>query len=130
MDLTARTLGNGLGLWIAVALLGGLTVPGRPTTGAAVINFLVIGLVLALVNSIIKPVAKIVTFPLYIVSFGLFAFVINGLMLVLASHVTGWLAAVSPLPGLHVATFGAAVGGSIIVSVISALVTGVIGRDE
>lgn len=130
MDLTARTLGNGLGLWIAVALLGGLTVPGTPTTGAAVINFLVIGLVLALVNSVIKPVAKIVTFPLYIVSFGLFAFVINGLMLLLASHVTGWLAAVSPLPGLHVETFGAAVGGSIIVSVISALVTGIIGRDR
>lgn len=130
MDLLARTLGNGLGLWLATALITGLTIPGTPTTSATIINYLVLGLVLALVNSIIKPIAKIVTFPLYIVSFGLFALIINGLMLQLASHVTGWLAAVSPLPGLHVATFGAAVGGSIIVSVISAVVTGVIARGE
>jgi len=51
-------------------------VPGAPTTLAMVANLLVVGLVLALVNSIIKPVARFIAFPLYLITFGLFALVV------------------------------------------------------
>ncbi|ETJ42185.1 Membrane spanning protein, partial [human gut metagenome] len=70
MELVARTLGNAAGLWLAVAVVGGLSVPGSPSTGMAVVNFLVVALVLALVNSVVKPVARFVAFPLYIITFG------------------------------------------------------------
>ncbi|WP_172120609.1 phage holin family protein [Actinomyces faecalis] len=133
MELVARTLGNAAGLWLAVAVVGGLSVPGSPSTGTAVVNFLVVGLVLALVNSVVKPVARFVAFPLYIVTFGLFALVVNGLMLVLTSHVTDWVADVvssaTPL-GLHVAGFGSAVLGSVIVSIASAVIVGLLGPRE
>nr|WP_300337956.1 phage holin family protein [Actinomyces sp.] len=133
MEFVARTLGNAAGLWLAVAVVGGLSVPGSPSTGTAVVSFLVVGLVLALVNSVVKPVAKIVTFPLYVITFGLFALVVNGLMLVLTSHVTDWLAQVvspdTPL-GLHVAGFDSAVLGSVIISIASAVIVGLLGPRQ
>ena len=89
MDLFARTIGNAAGLWLAVKLLSGMSVPGAPTTLAMVANLLVVGLVLALVNSIIKPVARFIAFPLYLITFGLFALVVNGAMLLLTADAVG-----------------------------------------
>lgn len=131
MELIARTVGNAAGLWLAVTLLAGMSVPGAPTLWLMLANLLVVGLVLALVNSIVKPVAKVVAFPLYVITFGLFALVVNGLMLMLTSWLTDRIVGVGaqagvPL-GLHVETFGTAVIGSIIVSIVSALIVGVVG---
>ena len=99
------------------------------------LNLLVLGLVLALVNSLIKPVAKFLTFPLYIITFGLFALVVNGTMLLLAGWLTnriGALGAGGSVPlGLEVSTFGAAVVGSIIISVISSIIAAMlVDRDD
>ena len=98
------------------------------------LNLLVLGLILALVNSLIKPVAKFVTFPLYIVTFGLFALVVNGAMLSLTGLLTDHIAALGaggsvPL-GLEVASFGSAVVGSIIISVISSIIAAMLVRRE
>lgn len=134
MDLFARTIGNAAGLWLAVKLLSGMSVPGAPTTLAMIANLLVVGLVLALVNSIIKPVARFVAFPLYLITFGLFALVVNGAMLLLTSNVTDALTGIGEelglTLGLHVATFGTAVAGSLLVSLISAVVVGFIGSGK
>ena len=67
MEIVARTIGNAAGLWLATRLLSGLSVPERVNTGQMWLNLLVLGLVLALVNSLVKPVARFLTFPLYIV---------------------------------------------------------------
>ena len=97
-------------------------------------DLLVVGLVLALVNSLIKPVAKFVAFPLYVLTFGLFALVVNGAMLMLTSAITDRLVGVGAEAGvtlgLHVGSFGTAVLGSIVVSIVSALVVGVLGSRE
>lgn len=134
MEIIARTVGNAAGLWLAVTLLAGMSVPGAPTLWLMLANLLVVGLVLALVNSIVKPVAKVVAFPLYVITFGLFALVVNGLMLMLTSWLTDRIVGVGaqagvPL-GLHVETFGTAVIGSIIVSIVSALIVGVVGAGR
>ena len=134
MDLFARTIGNAADLWLAVKLLSGMNVPGAPTTLAMIANLLVVGLVLALVNSIIKPVARFIAFPLYLITFGLFALVVNGAMLLLTSNVTDALTGIGEelglTLGLHVATFGTAVVGSLLVSLISAVVVGFIGSGK
>ncbi|NDR53191.1 MULTISPECIES: phage holin family protein [unclassified Actinomyces] len=134
MDLIVRTLGNAGGLWLAVALLPGMAVPGTPSLTLTVVNLLVVGLVLALVNSLIKPVARVLAFPLYVMTFGLFALVVNGAMLMLTSRITDVLAGVSTgaelTLGLHVATFGTAIVGSLIVSVASAIIVGVLGPSD
>ncbi|MBO3724066.1 phage holin family protein [Actinomyces bowdenii] len=134
MELIVRTLGNAAGLWLATSLLVGLSVPQGVSTAATWINLVVLGLVLALVNSLIKPAARLVALPLYILTFGLFALVVNGAMLSLAGWLTDNLDALGaggPVPlGLEVSSFGAAVAGSLIVSVISALIVAVLGPRE
>ena len=135
MEIVARTIGNAAGLWLATRLLSGLSVPEGVSTAQMWLNLLVLGLVLALVNSLVKPVAKFLTFPLYIITFGLFALVVNGTMLLLAGWLTnriGALGAGGSVPlGLEVSTFGAAVVGSIIISVISSIIAAMlVDRDD
>ena len=134
MEIVVRTIGNAAGLWLATRLLSGLSVPEGVSTAQMWLNLLVLGLVLALVNSLVKPVAKFLTFPLYIITFGLFALVVNGAMLLLAGWLTnriGALGAGGSVPlGLEVSTFGAAVVGSIIISVISSIIAAMLVRRE
>ena len=135
MEIVARTIGNAAGLWLATRILSGLSVPEGAGAGPMWLNLAVLGLVLALVNSLVKPVAKVLTFPLYIITFGLFALVVNGAMLLLAGWLTnriGALGADGSVPlGLEVSTFGAAVVGSIIISVISSIIAAMlVDRDD
>ena len=134
MEIVARTIGNAAGLWLATRLLSGLSVPEGVGTGQMWLNLLVLGLVLALVNSLVKPVAKFLTFPLYIVTFGLFALVVNGAMLLLTGWLTDHISALGtggsvPL-GLEVSSFGTAVIGSVIVSVISSIIAAMLVLRE
>ena len=134
MEIVARTIGNAAGLWLATRLLSGLSVPEGVSTAQMWLNLLVLGLVLALVNSLVKPVAKFLTFPLYIITFGLFSLVVNGAMLSLTGWLTdhiGALGAGGSVPlGLEVSTFSAAVIGSIIISVISSIIAAMLVRRE
>lgn len=135
MEFLVRTIGNAAGLWLATTFIKGMDVPGTPTTLMTIANLLVVGLVLALVNSLIKPVARFLAFPLYVLTFGLFALVVNGAMLLLTSAITDRLVGVGAQAGLtlglHVDSFGSAILGSILVSIASALVVGVVGsRDD
>jgi len=135
MEIVARTIGNAAGLWLATRILSGLSVPEGAGAGPMWLNLAGLGLVLALVNSLVKPVAKVLTFPLYIITFGLFALVVNGAMLLLAGWLTnriGALGAGGSVPlGLEVSTFGAAVVGSIIISVISSIIAAMlVDRDD
>ena len=91
--------------------------PGVTFTGS-LLPFLGVALVFGVVNAVIRPVAKILTFPLIILTLGLFALVVNGLMLWL----TSWLST-----GLgfqfHVEGCLAAILGALVVSVVSALLS-------
>lgn len=74
------------------------------TLGAAV--------VLALVNAYLRPLVILLTLPLNILTLGLFTLVINALMLELVS----WL-----LPGFHIEGFWTAMGGALMISIVSTL---------
>ena len=134
MEIVARTIGNAAGLWLATRLLSGLSVPEGVSTAQMWLNLAILGLVLALVNSLVKPVAKFLTFPLYIVTFGLFSLVVNGAMLSLTGWLTdhiGALGAGGSVPlGLEVSTFGSAIIGSIIISVISSIIAAMLVSRE
>lgn len=133
MDLIARTVGNAAGLWIAAALLSGITLAPADSTGQLVINLLLIGLVLAILNSAIKPIAKVLTFPLYLLTFGLFSLVVNGIMLQLTSSITRAFsdASATSVPlGLEVSSFGYAVIAAIIISLISSLISGLLRSER
>lgn len=134
MELIVRTLGNAAGLWLAARFMSGLTVPGDQSAVHTWVNLIVVGLILALVNSLVKPVVKTLALPIYVLTFGLFALVVNGAMLMMTSWLTdkvSWLGAGSGVQlGLHVATFGTAVGAAIIVAIVSTIIVGIFGPDE
>src|SRR5580698_8649226 len=90
-----------VGLWIATRWISGISIDDPQTLVLA-------GVVLGVVNAIIRPIAVILTFPLTILSLGLFLLVVNAGMLGL----TAWL-----LRGFHVADFRAALLASLVVSV-------------
>lgn len=96
---------NAIAVWIVAHLVRGISVEG-PT--AALIAALVIGLI----NATLGVLLKIVTFPLTILTLGVFWFVINALMLELAS----WF-----VRGFHVSGFGAAFIGAILLSIVNML---------
>ncbi len=75
-------------------------------------------IVLGILNAILRPLLLLLSLPFIIITFGLFVFVINALLLGLAS----WL-----VPGFHVAGFWSAVFGSLVISIISGILNFLVG---
>ena len=86
MDFIARLIATMAGLWVTTLLVPSISITST-TASETVIAFAVIAFVFTLVNSIIKPVVETLAFPLYLLTFGLFALVTNSLLFAL----TGWL---------------------------------------
>jgi putative membrane protein len=92
----------------ATIALAAAFVPGIHLSGAT--PALLAGLVLGLINALVRPVLVVVTFPLTLLTLGLFLLVLNGVCLAL----TAWL-----VPGFDIAGFWPAVLGALVVSVVS-----------
>jgi len=112
MSLIIRLLVNAAALWVATRIVPGVTYRGD------VLPFLGVALVFGIVNAFIRPVAKLLTFPIIILTLGLFALVVNGLMLWLTSALSGVLGL-----GFHVSGFWAALVGALVVSLVSTLLS-------
>jgi len=109
-----RVLINALAIWLADLVLDGLEVVGGEDTATTVVVFLVVALVFGIVNAVVKPIVKLFSLPLYILTLGLFTLVVNALMLSLV----GWLSERTDY-GLRIHSFWAAVVGALIISVVS-----------
>jgi putative membrane protein len=94
---------SAFGLWLADRLLDGIRIDG---TGTLIFAALLYGLV----NAVVRPLAILLTLPITVLTLGLFLFVVNAAMF-------GLVAAL--LDGFHVAGFGAALLGSIVVGLTS-----------
>ena len=115
MRILIRILVNAAALAVAAGLVDGITI-GQGTTGERVLALLGVAVVFGLVNTIIRPIVRLFTLPLFVLTLGLFTFVVNALMLLL----TSWLTGLVDLP-FEVDGFGAALLGALIVSVASFL---------
>jgi len=98
-----RGLVAALGLWAATEMLDGFTINSATT-------LIVAGLLLGVVNAIVRPFALLLSLPALIFTLGLFLLVVNAAMLGLVALL---------LPGFHIAGFWTAVGGALIVSIVS-----------
>jgi len=92
-------------IYLAAQVVPGIVLRGKPLWPA-----LLAGLVLALINALVKPVLKIVTLPLTLVTLGLFLFVLNAFCLWLTSAI---------VPGFDVKGFWPAFWGAVVISVVS-----------
>ncbi len=111
MRFLLRVVVNALALAAATWLLSGITVTGD-NAGQQLVTLLLVGAVFGVVNAIVRPVVTILSIPFIILTLGLLIFVINALMLLLTSWLSGQLGL-----DFHVDGFWTAVLGSIIISV-------------
>lgn len=112
-----------VGLWVTTLVVPSISLPSA-STFETIIAFAVIAFLFTLVNSIIKPVVKTLAFPLYLVTFGLFALVTNSLLFAL----TGWLSTSLGIP-MTMGGFWSCLAGAVITSVVASIVSGVL-RDK
>ena len=95
---------NGVAVFIAAYLVPGITYSG------SLLYLLLVGLVIGLINLIVKPIVSFFSFPLIILTLGLFYLVINGLMLYLAA---------SLLDGLDVQGCTPAILGGLVIALFN-----------
>lgn len=98
-----------LGLWVAAAILG-----GRLTYDDRLAAIVIAGLLLAVVNAIIKPIVVILSLPAILVTLGLFMVIINGLMVMLVSWLYG---------PLEITNFWAAIVAGMVIGFVNYLVS-------
>lgn len=121
MKLILRWLITAVSLYVAV-----LIVPGISVEGNAWVAFTIMALVLGLVNALIRPILKMLSCGVIILTLGLFVFVINAGTFMLASWIAqNWLSI-----GFYVSGFPAALLGSIVVSVVSVVLSSILIDDK
>ncbi|MCX4549511.1 phage holin family protein [Streptomyces sp. NBC_01387] len=112
-NFVVKTVANAAALFVAVWLLQDITL-GGDSTGRKAVTLVIVALVFGVVNFVVKPIVKLISFPLFILTLGLITLVINALMLLL----TSWLAGTLNL-AFHVHGFWTAVLGGLIISIVS-----------
>ena len=120
MKLLLQLLVTAAALWVSTRF-----VPGISFTGDNYAALLGVALVFGTVNVIVKPILKLFSFPVVVLTLGLFLLVINGLMLMLTSYLSSRLGF-----GFHVDGFVPAIIGSLVVSVTAGVMNFVIGTNR
>lgn len=113
MGFLVRAAIVALGLWLATKIFAGLQFDSPGVLIAA-------ALLLGLVNAVIRPIAIILTFPLTLVTLGLFLLVVNAAMMGLVA----WM-----LDGFSISGFWTAIGASVVVGITSWVASGLIGNN-
>lgn len=108
-----------LGLWIAAGLLSSNI--QFETDGSKLGAVIIAGLVLAIINSVIKPLVVLLSLPAILLTLGLFMVVINGFSVLLAS----WL-----YEPLHIENFWYAMLAGVIIGLVNYLVTAILETRE
>ncbi len=121
MSFTLRWLSTALAVAAAIWIVPGIEAMGGLETWVAVAIF---GLVLSLVNMVVKPLLQILSLPITILTLGVFYLIVNTLMLYLAAWITTGLFQT----GIDIASFGSAFVASIVISIVSGIVNSVTGN--
>jgi putative membrane protein len=128
------TIVNAVGLFVATSLVPQVTITpyGGDGVWETIASFLLIGAMFGIVNAVIAPVIKVLAFPLYIITFGLIAFVINGAMLLLVAWLSGLIGSEILTiegfnsEGLTIDSLGWAILAAIVMSIASFLTRSVL----
>jgi putative membrane protein len=129
MRFVVRVLITAAALAVAAWLIDGIRFTG-PRHGMdeiqeKILPLLGVALILSLINSFVRPILTILSIPFIIVTLGLFLLVINAGMLLL----TDWLADALDI-GFRVTGFWPAVGGAIVITVVTWILDGFVETRE
>ena len=119
MRLIVRLLINAVALWLTTLIVSGVNVvPYAPGgTLELVLTFLLIAAIFGIVNGVIGNLIRIVAFPIYVLTLGLIALIVNGLLLLLVA----WISSLIGF-GLTVESFWWGVLGALVLGLISWLI--------
>lgn len=106
-----RWVANSFGLWLASRLLSG----SFQDTDATAMTFLLAGLVLSLLNSILRPIIVVLSLPAIVLTLGLFMLVVNGVVVYIALKL---------VPGMDISFIAAIVTG-LLISLINYAISGI-----
>ncbi|QCQ17564.1 phage holin family protein [Microbacterium sp. RG1] len=127
MGFLIRVVVNAFSIWVVTLIpVLGVSVIAFPPGGTLeiVLSLLIVALVFALVNTIVGSVVKVIAFPLYVLTLGLFSLIVNGFLLWLTSWITelwDW--------GLRVESFWWGVVAALVIAFINGIF-GVILRPK
>ncbi len=119
MKFLFRVLVNMAALWVATRVVPGVTHDGSWLT------LIVVAIVFGVVNTIVGAITKVLTFPIIVVTLGLFLLVINGAMLWLTSRIADALDL-----GFSVSGFWPAFWGALVVSVVSGVLGWMVASSD
>jgi putative membrane protein len=136
IDLLVKVLINAIGVYVAVLVVPQIHFPAADRLASLDGDWwkvIVVALILAVINTYLRPILKILSFPITLISMGLFAFVLNALLLLLVAFVSDELKLGFTIGGFppHI-TADSVVGallGSIVISVV-AVVLGLLNRGR
>jgi putative membrane protein len=120
VKLLLRLLVTAASLWVATKFVNGITF-----TGGNYAALLGVALVFGVVNTIVRPILKLFSFPVVLLTLGLFLFVINGVMLLCTSYLSSMLGF-----GFHVDGILPAILGSLVVSITASVLNFVLGTNR
>jgi putative membrane protein len=121
IDLVVKVVVNAIGVFAAIQIIPQI----KFAYGSDWWKLLAVALILALVNSYIKPVLKFLSFPITLISLGVFAFILNALLLLLVAVVSNQLGLNFTIggypPAFSADSFVGALLGSIVISIVATL---------
>ena len=126
-----RLLINAVALWLTTLLVSGVTVTpyGAGATPETIVTFLLLALVFGIVNGVVGTAIRVVAFPLYVLTLGLIALIVNGLLLLIVA----WISDLFGF-GLTIDGFWWGVIGAVVLAVfawaIGVVVRPVVGRGD
>lgn len=118
-------LANAAALVVASWIVPGIHLATSDDLVNDILTVLVVALIFGLVNSLVKPILKLLSLPVVILTLGLFLLILNAAMLMLTSWLSGQFGLGFSVDGLWPAVLG-----SIVISIVSGLVGGVIGAQK
>ena len=136
IDLVVRILITAVAVWVAVLVVPQISFPAADNLLKFEGNWwhvVVVALILALINSYVKPILKVLSFPITLISLGVFALVLNALLLLLVAFLAKAVDINFTLggfpPSFTADSFVGALLGSIVISIVS-IVLGMLDRGR
>jgi putative membrane protein len=124
MKIVIWVVVNAVALGVAVWLFDGITLSGGSDLHQA-FALLVVGLIFGLITAFVRPIVNLISLPLIVLTLGLMMLVVNALMLLLTSAISGGLDL-----GFHVDGFWTALFASIVISLASMVLESIFRRRE
>jgi len=136
IDLLVKIIINAIAVFVAVRFVPDISFPAADDLLKLQGNWwqvVVVAVILALINSYLKPILKLLSFPITLLTMGLFALVLNAALLLLVAFIAGAVDIDFTLggfpPSLSIESFIAAFIGSIVISIVS-IVLGMLDRTR